>query len=82
MYFLNRLQLVAICFSFLIFLVPGELFGQEGSCNDDGQVNIADAICKLSFLFSGGPAPPAPHPSCGNDSTADAIDGLSFPPCN
>ncbi|MDC3251537.1 hypothetical protein OAU96_01365 [Planctomycetota bacterium] len=52
MYFLNRLQLIAICFFFLIFLVPGELFGQEGSCNDgldgpdgDGYVDCDDEDC-------------------------------------
>lgn len=47
----------------------------EKSCdaNDDGSVNLADAIYTLSALFSGGSLPPAPHPNCGTDPTADAL---------
>jgi len=29
----------------------------RGDCNDDGNVDIADATCALNWLFAGGPAP-------------------------
>ena len=29
----------------------------RGDCNDDGDVNIADATCALNWLFAGGPMP-------------------------
>lgn len=49
-------------------------------CNDDGLLNIADAICILAGLF-GSPTvpPPSPHPGCGPDPTADALDCAAFP---
>ena len=28
-------------------------------CNDDGSIDISDAIYKIAFLFQGGPAPVA-----------------------
>jgi len=31
-------------------------------CNDDGRIDLADAICILQFLFRGGNFPPAPGP--------------------
>jgi hypothetical protein len=43
--------------------------------NDDGAVNIADAIYLLGFLFTGGPDAPAPGDNCGIDPTGtDALD--------
>ena len=44
--------------------------------NDDGQVNIADAIALLGHLFGGVPSLPAPFPGCGTDPTGDGQ-----PPC-
>ncbi|MFN0057374.1 MAG: hypothetical protein ACKVX7_02870 [Planctomycetota bacterium] len=49
--------------------------------NDDGAANIGDAIYALSALFSSGPAPPAPFPICGLDTTAGALTCDSFDPC-
>ncbi len=49
--------------------------------NDDGTINVADAIYVLTNLFGAGPFPPAPHPACGPDPTADALGCVSFPPC-
>jgi hypothetical protein len=49
--------------------------------NDDGLLNIADAVATLNALFAGGPLPPAPHPLCGLDPTADSLGCGSFPPC-
>jgi hypothetical protein len=52
----------------------------EKACdsNDDGELDISDAIHILIFLFlflflPGGKAPPPPHPDCGSDPTADSL---------
>ncbi len=49
--------------------------------NDDGALDIADALYSLSALFGGGPAPAAPFPMCGVDSSADFLDCGSFSVC-
>ncbi|MEM7263324.1 MAG: dockerin type I domain-containing protein [Planctomycetota bacterium] len=36
--------------------------------NGDGAVNIGDPLYLLTFLFAGGPPPPAPFPNCGCDT--------------
>ena len=41
--------------------------------NDDGQVDISDAIYDLRYLFLGGQAPPAPFPHAGPDVTIDDL---------
>jgi hypothetical protein len=41
--------------------------------NDDGGVNIADAIYLLVYLFQHGPPPPAPFPEEGTDRTEDEL---------
>lgn len=57
----------------------------RGNCNNDGSINIADAVFTLSFLFPAG-GTPAPVPACfdacdGNDdgqiNIADAVFALS-----
>lgn len=47
-----------------------------GDVNDDGEVNIADAIGLLEWGFSSGPVPPEPFPVCGTEATSDALDCL------
>ncbi|MBI4606238.1 MAG: hypothetical protein HY721_30085 [Planctomycetes bacterium] len=49
--------------------------------NDDGKVDISDAVNLLNFLFTGGGPPPAPHPDCGEDSTADGLDCATYEHC-
>jgi hypothetical protein len=52
---------------------PACLDGADAT--DDGWVLQADANYILDYLFSGGPAPPAPGPNtCGRDPTADLLD--------
>jgi len=48
--------------------------------NDDGEVNVCDAVFLLVHLY---PVPliPPPFPSCGRDPTLDNIGCGSFPPC-
>jgi hypothetical protein len=42
--------------------------------NDDGDVNGSDLSYLSAFLYSGGPAPPEPHPFLGNDCTDDDLE--------
>ncbi len=41
--------------------------------NDDGQVNIADSVYTLTFLFGTGTPPHAPWPEAGDDPTEDDL---------
>ena len=49
--------------------------------NDDGTLNIADAIALLGYLFNGATPPPPPFPDCGIDPTVDALECESFAAC-
>jgi hypothetical protein len=41
--------------------------------NDDGDVNLADPVYVLAFLFLDGAPPPAPYPGEGFDLTGDRL---------
>ncbi|HBO53600.1 MAG TPA: hypothetical protein DD471_16540, partial [Planctomycetes bacterium] len=49
--------------------------GAPASCqdaldaNDDGRLNVTDAIRVLDFLYRGGRAPLAPYPAQGRDAS-------------
>ena len=50
--------------------------------NDDGGIDIGDAIYALSTLFSMGANPPPPFVACGSDPTGgDSLDCASFLHC-
>jgi hypothetical protein len=49
--------------------------------NDDGQVDISDAVYQLNFCFLGGTAPPPPMGACGADPTP-SVSCEAFPPCS
>jgi hypothetical protein len=49
--------------------------------NDDGTIDVADAITVLSHLFAGSGDLPDPFGECGIDPTADELDCSSFAPC-
>jgi hypothetical protein len=58
--------------SLLGFLFSGgdaPVCDDSADVNDDGSMNIGDAVYELGFLFSGGPPPPPPGVTCGNDPT-------------
>jgi hypothetical protein len=46
--------------------------------NDDGKIELTDAIYLLLYLFSGGPALPAPFPEAGPDPTGDGLGCCSY----
>lgn len=62
------------------------LAGHDVACvaaadfDDNGAVNVTDAIFGLRFLFSQGDLPPAPYPRCGMDPTPDGL-GCEVHPC-
>jgi hypothetical protein len=64
-------------------------------CNDDGRVDLADAICVLQYYLQGGAFPPAPGPGlamtddggvtetpAGEDPTADKLDCIGGRSCD
>ena len=50
--------------------------------DDDGRVNVTDAIHAATFLFLGGEAPAAPFRECGLDPTEDDLDCEFYPGCD
>ncbi len=53
----------------------------RGDCTGDGNVDIADAVALLNFLFGGGPMITAPYPDCGPGVLpADPVLGCANPP--
>ena len=53
-----------------------------GDLNDDGAMDISDAIYGLNFLFSGAPPPPHPGPeACGSDPTLDPLPDCAYSRC-
>lgn len=60
----------------LLGLFASESLGcrRAADANDDGAIDITDAVVILQHLFQGGPAPAAPFPRCGWDTTADALE--------
>jgi len=41
-----------------------------GDANDDGQVNVGDAVYLIAYIFKGGPAP-QPYETCNGDANCD-----------
>ena len=48
--------------------------------NDSGTINIVAAIQLFHFFFVGFSPPDAPFPSCGDDTTMDALDCIQNTP--
>ena len=68
-------------FTFTLLTVPPVRF-LRGDCNDDGNVNLADAVCILNWLFAGEATPGciAALNTNGDDDVniTDAVSLLSF----
>jgi aminopeptidase N len=66
--------------------------GMRGDCNDDGTVNVSDAVYIINYIFAGGPAPDpllSGDPNCDNDvNISDAVYIINYifvggdPPCD
>jgi hypothetical protein len=58
---------------YVFIATPASFCPDAADANDDGHVNIADAIYSLDFLFRGGAVPPAPFPEPNLDPTSDSL---------
>ena len=54
---------------------------KSADLNDDGALNVLDAMLVFQHLFRGLNDIPAPFASCGPDPTADRLDCMSFAAC-
>src|SRR4030095_9478262 len=54
---------------------------EAADANDDGGVDISDAVWLLSHLFLGGPRPSAPFGICGLDPTPDGLGCGQYSAC-
>lgn len=43
-----------------------------GDPNDDGSINVGDAVYMINYVFKGGPAP-MPYPICSGDANSDCV---------
>ena len=71
----------AVCVLRRVFASRGLQCLDASDANDDGKIDIADAIKTLAHLFANSGPLPAPFGVCGVDPTEDALDCVSFPPC-
>lgn len=62
----------------ILLMIPCSAQACQGMCgdfNNDGKVNVSDAVSQINYTFSGG-NPPEPVLACG-DSNSDARVALS-----
>ncbi len=66
-----------------LFLGVRPLMCQDAcDVNDDGILNLIDAISLILTLYGSAPEVPRPYPLCGDDPTgADSLDCRVFPIC-
>jgi hypothetical protein len=65
-----------------VFGLGVELACQDAAdTNDDGRLNVADALYLLTWLFRDEVAMPGPYPACGIDPTGDSLDCDAYTPC-
>ena len=57
-----------------------ELSAGAADANDDGEIDIADPIYVLSWLFGAEDPPRPPFPDPGPDPSADGLDCADYPP--
>jgi hypothetical protein len=56
-------------------LPPGTVCDDARDVNDDGSLDLTDAVVLIDWLFRSGPAPPEPFFECGEDPTSDTLSG-------
>ena len=74
--FKGELENLADAIAILDFLFGGGRVlrcAKAADANDDGAVQITDAVFLLGHLFSGTAAPPEPYPARGLDPTPDGL---------
>ncbi len=54
---------------------------KSADTNDDGTIDLSDAVALLGLLFLGAPAPPEPFGECGADPTQDELSCEEGGPC-
>ena len=54
---------------------------KSADSNDSGDLDLADAVYTLGYLFGGGPGLPAPGLVCGTDPTDDGLSCASYDSC-
>ena len=54
---------------------------KSADADDDGRVNLVDAIAVVTQLFGQRQPLPVPFPTCGEDPTPDALDCRDLPSC-
>ena len=52
-----------------------------GDLDDNGSLDLADAMYSLLYIAVNGPPPPVPFNTCGEDQTADTLDCINFTGC-
>jgi len=62
---------VMVILNGIFFGGPPAPCADAGDVNDDGSLEITDAVLLLQYFFGSGRAPAAPHPLPGFDATAD-----------
>ena len=61
---------------------PAPICFDAADANDDGGLDLSDAIFLIRFLFAFDCQPPAPYPGCGNDvDDNDLLGCASYPVC-
>ncbi len=56
-------------------ITPFECLCLPGDANNDGSINVGDAVYIISYVFKGGPAP-APYAMCSGDPNVDCGGGV------
>jgi len=63
-------ELESIDLAFEIYGIPQICDCIPGDANNDGGINVGDAVYIIAYVFKGGP-PPAPYPICSGDANCD-----------
>ncbi len=59
----------------------GAVCADAADADDDGTLDVSDALLTLNYLFRRGRMPSPPHPTCGVDSSDDALQRCAVSAC-
>src|SRR5512142_1302592 len=60
---------------------PASTCQKAADLDDNGAIELSDAVYFLNWYFLNKTAPKAPFPACGTDPTADSLTCVSFKGC-